>query len=62
MPCVAANVSCAFECRASRNLEIDSGFGKSAEEIAVSDKRTDQRGQQPEQKHPQVTPAQKTSG
>ena len=42
---------------ASRNLEIDRGFGKSAEEVAISDKSADERGQEPKQKDAQVTPA-----
>ena len=41
----------------SRNFEIDRGFGKSAEEIAVSYESADQRGQKPKQKHPQIPPA-----
>ena len=51
-------VARAVERGASRNLEIDRGFGKSAEEIAVSNESADERGQEPKQKHAQVTPAQ----
>ena len=50
-------VACAVQCGAARNLEIDRGFGKSAEEVAVSDESADERGQEPKQKDAQVAPA-----
>ena len=35
---------CALERGAWRHFEVDGGFGKSAEEIAVSDERAEERG------------------
>ena len=40
---------------APSNLEIDRGFGESAEEIAVGDASADECGQEPKQQNAQVT-------
>ena len=58
-PLILDELACAIDGRASRNLEIDRGFGKSAEEVTVSYETAEKGGKQPKQKDMEIGPASK---